>query len=302
MNLQLKPWQRRAAYAAFAVLAFLFALRQTFPTSAVKERLVMEAAAQGWQLNVAEVRPAGFAGIGMTGVTLESRDGARIPLERLDASLRLWPLLLGRRSIAFDAALFDGRVEGVVEEGKATRRLVASIAGVDLSRAVALRKSLGVDLAGSVKGDLDLTLDEKTPTNSTGRLDLSVEKAGVNGGEVPVPGMGGKLTLPKVALGQITAKAVVKEGKLTFERLDSKSDALETSGEGLYFVLQPRLAYAPIFGKARLKINDAFWNSPATQGFKGIVELTLAPARGRDGAYGFQIFGTLAQPQARMAP
>ncbi len=302
MDLKLKRWQRWTAYGVFAFVAFLFALRQTFPTEAVKERLVMEAAAQGWQISVVEVRPAGFAGIGMSGVTLESRDGLRIPIEKLDASLRLWPLVLGRRSVAFDATLFDGRVKGYAEDAKTSRRVVATIAGVDLSRAAPLRKATGVDLAGVVKGDLDLTVDEKEPPKSAGHLDLLVERAAVNGGEMPIPGMGGALTLPKMALGQITAKAVVKDGKLTFDQLDAKSDDLEVSGEGLYCVLQPRLAVAQIFGHARLKIRDGFWTKSGTSGFRGIVEMALAQARGREGAYGFQIFGTVAQPQARMAP
>ena len=46
MTLQLKPWHRRAAYGLFAAAAFFFALRQTFPREAVKERLVLEAAAK----------------------------------------------------------------------------------------------------------------------------------------------------------------------------------------------------------------------------------------------------------------
>ena len=301
-DLELKPWQRRAAYGVFAFLAFLFALRQTIPTEAVKERLVMEAAARGWQISIADIRPAGLVGVGMTSISLESRDGLRIPIEKLDATLRLWPLLLGRRSFSFDAALFDGRVKGFAEEGKTMRRLMAKVAGVNLSRAVPLRKATGVVLAGTVDGDLDLTLDDKEPAKSTGHLDLAVERAAVNGGEVPVPGMGGALTLPKMALGRVTAKAVVKDGKLTFERLDARGDDLEATGEGLYLVVQPRLAFAPIFGKARLVIRDGFWKKSGTSGFKGIVSMALAQARGRDGGYGFQIFGTLSQPQARMSP
>jgi type II secretion system protein N len=302
MNLKLQGWQRWTAYCLFAFLAFLLALRQTIPTEAVKERLVMEAASQGWQVSIADVRPAGLVGVSMTSVSLESRDGLRIPIERLDATLRLWPLLLGRRSFNFDATLFEGHVKGFAEDRKTSRRIFARVVGVDLSRAVPLRKATGVDLAGTVQGELDLTLDEKEPAKSSGHLDLAVERAAVNGGEMPVPGMGGALTLPKMALGQVTAKAAVKDGKLTFERLDAKSDDIEATGEGLYFVLQPRLAFAPIFGKARLKIRDGFWSKSGTAGFKGIVEMALAQARGRDGGYGFQVFGTLSQPQARMAP
>jgi type II secretion system protein N len=301
-HLKLRGWQRWAAYGLFALVAFVIALRQTMPVEAVKERLIMEAAAQGWQVSVADVRPAGMAGVRMTSVTLESRDGVRIPIERLDASLRLWPLLLGRRSLSFDAALFEGRVRGFAEDRKTVRRIYATVAGVDLSRAVALRKATGVDLAGTVQGEIDVTLDDKAPAKSSGHLDLSVERAAVNGGEMPVPGMSGALTLPRVAIGQVTAKAVVKDGKLAFERLDAKGDDIEATGEGLYFVIQPRLAFAPIFGKARLKIRDGFWSKSGTASFKGIVELALAQARDRDGGYGFQVFGTLSHPQARMAP
>jgi type II secretion system protein N len=108
--------------------------------------------------------------------------------------------------------------------------------------------------------------------------------------------------MPKVGLGQVTARAVVKDGRLNFEKLEAKGDDLEASGEGLYCVLQPRLAFAPIFGKARVKLRDAFWQKSGTAGFKGVLDLALASARARDGSYGFQIFGTLSQPQARMSP
>ncbi len=302
MDAKLKPWHRRALYAAFAVAAFLFALRQTFPTEAVKERLVMEAAAQGWQLAVVEVDAAGFAGIGMKGVTLESRDGLRIPIERLDASLRLWPLLLGRRSVAFDAVLFEGRVKGYAEEGRAGRRLVATASGVDLARATPLRKATHLDLAGSLRADVDLALDDKEPAKSTGHIDLTVERAAVNGGEMPIPGMAGALTLPRIGLGQVTAQAVVKDGRIRVDRLEAKGADVELSGDGLYAMVQPRMAYAPIFGKAHLKVQDAFWTRSGAAPFKSLVDVALTPARGADGGYGFQIFGTLSQPQARMSP
>jgi type II secretion system protein N len=302
MAMKLQNWHRRALYGLFAFVAFLFALRQTAPIEAVKERLVMEASAQGWQLSVADVQPAGFAGVGMTGVSLESREGLRIPVERLDATLRIWPLLLGRRGIAFDAWLFEGRVKGFVEAKGPASRFAATISNVDLSRAVPLRRALGVDLAGIVGGQVDLMLDEKEPAKSAGGLDLSVRDAAINGGQMPVPGMGGALTLPKMAIGQVTAHAAVKEGRLAFDKLEAKGDDLDAAGEGLYVMMQARMAFAPVFGKARLKVRDGFWAKPGAAGFKPVVEAALAPARSRDGGYGFQIFGTLSAPQARMAP
>jgi type II secretion system protein N len=302
MPLKLQKWQRNALYGVFAFVAFVFALRQTAPTEAVKERLVMEAAAQGWTLTVTDVFPAGLAGVGMTGVTLESREGLRLPIERLDATLRFASLFIGRRGLAFDARLFEGRVKGLVEEKGARRRLAATLAGIDLSRAVPLRKAIGVDVAGIVGGDLDVVLDEKEPAQSAGHVDLIVRDAAVNGGQTPVPGMGGALTLPKMAIGEIRAHGAVKDGRLTFDKLEAKGDDLEAGGEGFYVMMQPRMAFAPVFGKAKLKLRDTFWTKPGAAGFKPIVEAALAPARARDGAYGFQIFGTVSAPQARMAP
>lgn len=302
MTVKLTRWQRGAAYGLFGLLAFAFALRQTLPADAVRDRLVMEAAAQGWQVTIADVGPAGLVGVSMRSVVLESRDGVRIPVERLDATLRPWALLLGRRSFGFDAELFGGRVRGYVEQGRGARRLVAAVTGLDLARAAALRKATGLELAGVLQGDVDVALDEREPGKSAGRVDLAVDKAVLNGGAVPVPGMAGTLTVPRIGLGQVTARGGVKDGRLAFEQLEAKGEDLQASTEGLYLVLQPRLAYAPIFGKARLKFAEAFWGKPGASGFKPIAEVALAQAKGRDGAYGFQIFGTVSQPQARMAP
>lgn len=300
-DLKLTPWQRKAGYGAFALLAFAFALRQTFPADAVKERLLIDAAAQGWQISAGDASPAGLVGVSMKDVTLEPRDGLRIPIDRLEATLRLWPLLLGRRGVSFDATLFEGRVKGFAEERASGQRVVAELAGVDLSRAAPLRKALGVALAGVVRGDLDLTLEAK-PADSAGHVDLAVEKAAVNGGELPVPGMAGALTVPRFGLGEVVAKGEVKQGKLTFERLETRGDDVELTGNGIYVALQPRVAFSPVFGKARVKIRDSLWTKPGTSNMKAIVELALAPARDREGSYGFQIFGTVSQPQARMGP
>jgi type II secretion system protein N len=297
----LEGWRRRAAYAAFFAAVFLLALHFTFPSDAVKERIILEAAARGWLVRMSDIGPAGLGGVRARGVTLESRDGARIPIEEFRATLRPWALLLGRRSMSFDVRLFDGRATGVVEEGRGLERLQLKGADIDLGRAAAVRKATGLDLAGVLRADVDVTLDVKEPNRSTGRLDLTVERAALKGGEVQVPGMGGNLTLPRVSLGTVVAKAQVRNGRAEFETLEAKGEDLQASAEQLYFVLQSRLDYAPLFGKARVRVADAFWQKSGTAGLRGVVEAALSSARGRDGTFGFQIYGTLGRPQARPA-
>ena len=300
--LELKGWRKRAAYGVLFAVAFAVALRQTFPAEAVRERLVLEAAAQGWQVKVVDVGPAGLLGVRFTGMALESQDGTRLPVEELRASLRLLPLLRGRRGLDFDARLWDGRVRGLVEEGRSTRRLAVKLAGVELAKATALRKASGLELGGTLGGELDLTLDGREPARSTGMVDLKVERAALLGGQLALASFGGALTLPRADLGTVTVHGAMKDGRLSLDRLDARSADVELSGEGMAVTLQPRLATSTLYGKARLKLADGFWAKSGTAALRSVAEVALAPARGRDGAYWFQVYGTAAQPQARPAP
>lgn len=293
----LEGWRKRAAYGAFFALAFLLALQRTFPADAVRERLTLEAAAQGWQVRMNDIAPSGFAGVRMSEVTLESRDGTRIPLEQARVSLRLWPLLLGRRSLAFDLRLFQGRLEGVVETRNGAQRLALRGQGIDLAAAAPLKQAVGgLDLSGVLRTDLDVTLDPKDPQKTSGRIQLAVERAGL-AGQVSFPGTSGALTIPKASLGTVTGQAAVKAGKAEFEKLEARGGDLEATGEQLYFMVQPRLEFAPLFGRARLKVAEGFWQkAPA---LRPLADAALASSRRPDGSWQFQIYGSLGHPQAK---
>src|SRR5512138_591354 len=102
----------RLLYGLFAAAAFVLALRWTFPSEAVRERLIYEAGARGWQIDVEQVAPSGVLGVRMDGVALTDASGLKIPVERLDASLEVLPLLVGRRVLDYQASLYEGTVEG----------------------------------------------------------------------------------------------------------------------------------------------------------------------------------------------
>ena len=301
MAITLKTWQRRAAYAVFALLAFLYAFHATFPADAVTQRLTAEAAAAGWRLNAADSEPAGLAGVRMTGVTLQRGTGPRFGVDSLTAQVRVLPLVLGRRGIDFDARLFEGSVEGMAEMSAGKRRLEAEIAGLDLSRAPALREAIGVALAGILRGEVDVTLD-RDPAKSSGTIALSVENAAIQAGQLPLPGMASGLTVPRVRLGTITAQGEVANGRAAFQRFEADGGDLELTGQDFYFALQPRLEQAPLYGRARLTVQPAFWNDPAGAKLKPVAEMALAQGRAPDGAYGLQVYGTLGRPMVRLAP
>jgi type II secretion system protein N len=293
-------WTRRrvvAAYAAFAVVAFIVALRWTFPAEAVKERLIMEAGRRGWTIDVEKVTAGGLFGVRARGVKLETASGLAIPVEDLTASLRLLPLLVGRRSISFDAALYEGRVRGTASLSGDVQELALDVQGVDLGRALPLRKEAGMDLLGVVSGKADVSLPAAAGGRPTGRVDLTVKDAGIAGGQVPIPAFGSGLPLPKTSLGAIVAAVKLSDGKATFEKLEATGGDAEIRTEGLYFVVQPRMEFAPISGKARVKVADAFWNRSGMQGLKGIAEAALASSKGSDGAWNLQVTGAVGHPR-----
>jgi type II secretion system protein N len=290
----------RLAYGAFAALSFLLALRWTFPSEAVKERLILEAGSRGWQIDARQVTAGGFFGVRARDVKLDTGSGLPIVLDQVTASLRVLPLLVGRRSVAFDARLYDGRVQGTADLSGDDRRLVADVEGVDLAAALPLRKAAGMDLLGRVHGTADV-IAASAGQKLTGQIDLRVAEAGLAGGQLPIAGMTGGIALPQMDLGEVTAAVKLGDGRATFEKLEAAGGDAELRTEGLYFVVQPRLEAAPLFGKARLKVLDAFWAKSGTQGFKGLADAALANAKGSDGAWSFDVTGSLGHPRVQPA-
>lgn len=294
-------WRPRAAYGAFALVAFALSLRWTFPVEAMKERLIMEAGRRGWQIDVDRVSAGGLLGVRAKGVKLETDTGLAIPIEELTASLRLLPLLAGRRSVAFDAALYDGRVEGTADLSGDARRLLVDVSDVDLARALPLRKASGLDLLGKVTAKADVTVPAAADQRPTGRVDLTVKEAGIAGGQLPVPGMASGLTLPRLGLGAVVAALKLADGKGTFEKLEATGGEAEVRTEGIYFLVQPRMEFSPVFGKARVRIQEAFWARSETQSFKGLAEMALASAKGTDGTWSFSVTGSVGHPKMQPA-
>lgn len=300
MKIDWTVWKPRLAYGGFVLLAFLLALRWTFPSLAVKERLIVEAASRGWTIDVDDVGAGGLVGIRATGVKLSKESGLSVPIDDLTASLRLLPLLTGRLAVAFDARLYDGRIRGTADLRGEERRVAATVEGLDLGAVLPLRKASGVDLLGMLDGSADLTLPASTAGKPSGRIELEVKEAGIAGGQLPIPGMSTGLTLPRMGFGEVRAAVSLAEGKASFEKLEARGGDAELETEGLSVVVQPRMEFAPVFGKAKVKVKDAFWANSGTQGFKGLVDVALAQAKGRDGAWHFTLTGSAGH--LRMQP
>jgi type II secretion system protein N len=300
MKIDWNVWKPRLLYGGFFVVALLLALRWTFPSRAVLERLSLEATSRGWQLQASGAGPAGLIGLSLRDVTLKNRTGLTIPIERVDLALPLWPLLTGKLRVGVEAWLYEGRASGSFDLAAGPQQYRAELNGIDLARALPLRMLTGADLTGVATGTAQLFLPADEKVRPEGRLLLTVKEAGLTGGKVELPGAG-PLTLPAAKFGELVVELVLKDGKGTFEKLVASGGDVELTGEGLYFVWQPKLEFAPLFGKARLKLAPSFSSKAENRAFASLLDGALAGSRSGEGTYGLQIFGSLGHPQVRPA-
>jgi type II secretion system protein N len=202
--------------------------------------------------------------------------------------------------LTLDARVLDGRVSGSTDVSGDLRHLSATLSGLDVTRAVALRKSVGPTLGGRLGGtvDLDVPFSGNNPdlSKAGGRVELALADASVSG-QLAIPGFATALALPRVALGAMTLALKVEQGRAAVEKLESTGGDAELSTEGVVVTLQPRLEFAPVSGRARLRISPAFWQQQATSNLKPVVDAALAQSRVGDGSYQFQVAGTLGRPQ-----
>jgi len=300
MPAALSALRPRLFYGIFAAAALALSLRLTFPSEAVRERLIYEAGARGLEVEVKSVHPHSLLGVSMDGVALTDASGLKVPVEHVEAKLEVLPLLLGRRVVKVKAEVYDGTIEGSAALFSAERRWAFSAEGVNLSRALPIRRALSMDLSGAASGSLDLTLPGGSLEKASGTVELRVLRAALGGGQVPIPPLPGTLTLPPIALGTASASAKVEGGRVTIDKLETRGGDVELTGEGIAAVLQPRLEYAPLAGQARVRPAPSLWQKPAAAALRPVLETALP--RAPDGSYRFQLSGTLGHPQLRPLP
>jgi type II secretion system protein N len=298
MAVNWSDWRPRLLYGAFFLAAFLVAMRQTLPVEAVKERLIVEAARQGWQLSVGDAGPAGVVGVGLRDVTLKDREGLVLPVESLDVTAPVWALLTGRRRATVTARLYDGHAQATFDLAAGSRSVDLVVDKVDLGQALPLRKAAGVDLEGVLSGTGQVVLPADEKGKPTGQVDLTVTGFGMASGKLPIPGMGAGLTLPKLGFGTLVGSLKLEGGKGTFEKLSATGGDADLVADGLSFTLQPKLEFAPLFGRATIKPSEAFLQRPEGRNFKPLLDAALGGGPGQAG-WTLQVYGSLGHPQVR---
>lgn len=278
-------WRMRVAYGAFFVVALVFFLFLTFPFDIVEERLVAEAAKQGYVLTVGTMGPA-FMGVTAQAVEIakppvpgEDKLPGSLPIDKLTLRPALFP-----PGVSFNAKLMGGTVSGSVGGvNTVALNIVADKVALDDPR---LRALAGVDLAGTLDLDIDLDIPlvpatragKKLidPSAADGHIEFALNGARIDGGKITLtlPMMGNvpqDVPINKVALGDVKARMNFEKGQGTLETFTGRGDDLELAGSGTLRLGKSFGDSAPLLD-LKVKADDATRNR---MGMLGIALSTL---------------------------
>ncbi len=209
-----------------------------------------------------------------------------LKLDSLGVRAELIPLLVGKQSFGFSAALLGGEVDGHFSQSESGVELSFDASGLDLAQMPIDKDNVVVHLAGTVSGKSDLSLDAEDVKNSTGALDIQFDGLKLDSG-TKVMG----IELPVVTFASARVKFEATEGKLVVTEGTFEGDVLDMTLTG-DIALNKKLPRS----RNRLELTVTL-----PEELDRIAKIAPAMKRARDpeGAYHFNIGGTILSPTFR---
>lgn len=278
----------------------MFFAYKTFPYDRLADRLIQEAQARGYELEIIDLTNSGLTGLTFENlrVTLPSEGEDTPPVdvvfEELTVSTSLFSLISDTKSYNFDAELAGGEAEGELVLGENNIEIDAELDDIDLEALPILRKFTKVPLAGMLNGEIALAMPSEV-AESTGDVEITIEGLHLGDGKskLDIPGWGG-LTLDKADAGNLELVATIEEGSANIERATSHGKDLELDVLGRVRLLRP-LKRSELNLMFRVKIQDAYKNRSAK--VATMLELAssgIKAAQTADGAIQYIVAGSLA--------
>jgi len=287
-------------YPIFFLLCFVFFAYKTFPYDRLADRLIQEAQARGYEVEIIDLTNSGLTGLTFENlrVTLPSEGEDAPPVdvvfEELTVSTSFFSLMSDTKSYTFDAELAGGEAEGELVLGEDNMEIDAELDDIDLEALPILQKFTKVPLAGMLNGEIALAMPSEV-AESTGNVEITIEGLHVGDGKskLEIPGWGG-LTLDKADAGNLELVATIEEGSAKIERATSHGKDLELDVLGRVRLLRP-LKRSELNLMFRVKIQDAYKNRSAK--VATMLELAssgIKAAQTADGAIQYIVAGSLA--------
>ena len=291
---QILKW---SGYPLFFFACFVFFAYKTFPYERLADRLVQEAAAQGYEVEIIDLTNSGLTGLTFENLrvvlpskTEESPPGEVI-FDELTVGTSLFSLMTDTKSYSFDAELAGGEAWGDVVLGEETLEVEVELENLDLEALSILREFTKVPLAGVLNGEIDLAMPSEV-AESTGDVEITIEGLNVGDGKskLDIPGWGG-LTLDRADVGNLELVATIEDGLANIERATAHGADLELDVLGRVKLQRP-LKRSELNVMVRVKIQDAYKERSAK--VATMLELAsagLKTALTADGAIQYMIGG-----------
>lgn len=279
---------------------FLLGQHLTFPSDLARDRLIYEldhATDGGMALRLSEVSPWWGTGVSLHDAQLfqlpqsrrrrteEAAPTLLVQAEKFSARLRLLPLLWATPTVAMDADMYGGDVDGTVALDGKVVKLDLLGSDLDLGRFPFEGETWSADVGGLLRTRALLDLDQEDLANSTGRLrfeftDLVINEASVMG-----------LTLGQATFTEAVLAFRLRDGKAEVKKGSFVSDMLEVTVDG-YVGLQQTFARSRLNLDLEVKLGDDL--DTLAKMAPGVKD-----ARDDDGVYHFTCVGTMERPSCR---
>jgi type II secretion system protein N len=302
-------------YPLFFVTVFLVSLYLTFPADAIKgyvvEQIENALAGQGtgqWvvppRVSIGKMSLWRLSGMKMKDVELQAgsqtpQPGSKWEFESLKIRLGLFSTLRGFPKVEFDSDLYEGRVRGgvVMTKKGGIGSFWFDISDINLRKLTGLSETSTFPVMGTLNMDADFDLGKNPAMDGEGGLNFSFKKFAIGPGklELPMPGMEGGLSVPKVNFGEFSGQLSLKKGKGKTQNIRLTGGDIEANLNA-DIDLNKNIMRSTVDGAGWFSIHPKFL--AANPQFKSILEISseLRNARGSDGRYPFSIKGTLERP------
>ena len=293
---QILKW---TGYPLFFLLCFVFFAYKTFPYDQLADRLVQEAGARGYEIEIIDLTHSGLTGLTFEGMRLvvpQDDEGAPpldVIFDELTVSTSLWSLVSKTKSYGFGAELAGGEAEADITLGEDNLEVDADIEGVTLDAIPALRKYTKVPVSGTLSGEITLVMPSEV-TDSTGNVEINI--AGLNVGDgktkLEIPGWGG-LTLDRADAGDLQLLATIEGGTAQIRRAQSHGKDLKLDALGKVRLLRP-LRRSELTAMVRVKVEDAYRDrSPKVATMLELASSTLKSAMTPEGEIQYAVTGAI---------
>jgi len=326
MNARLRkivPW---VAYPAFYLLCFVLFAYLTFPFDRVRDRAIaafnddQKKTGGTTQLEIDKLDSYWLSGVEARGVRLVSPasvnpDGTKKPaseiaIDRTTVRVAMLPLLIGRVRINFHVEMLGGTIDGSTEKSGEDRKVEVELAKLSIGDLGALVSTIGLPMAGELRGHASLSLPEGKLSKATGAIDLTIADFSVADGKTKIKDT---IALPRMNVGDLVLECDVAGGVVKVTKFAAAGQDLDFSADGK-ITLRDTFAESQADLYLKFRFSDKYKNkddkTKALFGTPGssapalfeIADPRLRQSKRPDGFYSWRAWGMLKTLRFDPAP